>query len=146
MRKVFSLVLMSSLLLPASVNAALSWFSRANCTIVLPSPHPIIPPPILTFNESISWDFIITSRRYLATFSHHNLGAYANQSGTNHHPLFHTKSTGYQYTWRSYAGDISDSATLDWWVHGNHWLKDQRTGMQTYLGWTYARNCNLGEW
>lgn len=135
--------------------AALSWFSRANCQIALPDPLTLQgvpqPPVILNFNESISWDWIITSRRLLFTWSHHNLGAYANQSGTNHAPEFHSVSSNppsntYVLTWRSYAGDLNDDLSEDWWVHGNHWLKDQRTGYQTHLGNSEARDCNLSEW
>ncbi|GAB5415724.1 MAG: hypothetical protein Cons2KO_33270 [Congregibacter sp.] len=82
--------------------------------------------------------------RTLQTFSHHNVGGYANVAGTNHNQ-YHLKDSGVAYTWRSYAGDwLDDDPAYDWWVHGNHW-KNVR-GQWGAVTWTYARDCNLSEW
>ena len=124
-------------------NAILAWVSRANCGITLPLPHPSTG-SYVNFNESFTWDRPFFIKRTLQTFSHHNLGGYANHAGTNWAPEFHTVNTGVERTWRSWAGDLFDSPTLDWWVHGNHWRRYRR--FWGYLGWTFARDCNLGQW
>ena len=111
------IALMVNIGLTEKSEAALSWFSRANCA---------------TLNESISWDPY--AYHWLWTYTaHYKMG-----------PLKHKWNTGWKHTWRSYAGH-SDGATLGWYVKGRHWKYVPNVGVQE-LGWTSATDCNLGEW
>lgn len=137
-----SLLALSLCLTPLAANsAALTWFSRANCGV----PFPFAPFTGIYFNESISWTGITGPSYYLQTFSHHNLNGYALQDGSNWLG-YHYKDSGFDYTWRSYAGDLHSSTIPQQWVHGNHWLLDASVGVWYYLGYTFATGCNITEW
>lgn len=112
---VLSVALMNVICVGKS-EAALAWFSRANC---------------LTLNESITWDPFSTY--WLWTYTGHY------QNGV----LMHGWNTGWQLTWRSYAGH-SDGSFGGWYVWGNHYRLNY-TAM-IHLGSTSAVDCNLSSW
>ncbi len=90
MKKTITFVLLMSL--AGSANAALSWFSRANC---------------MTLNESITWDPY--ARYWLWTYTAHS----------ENFNFKHGWNTGWRLTWRSYAGHSDNSGY--WVVKGNHY-------------------------
>lgn len=128
-KKCYSLAMVAilsttSLMASTNANAALLWFSRANCL------------PLLNFNESVTWDPFGT--HYLHTYSGHYIyqasGVYTNYE--------HLLVDGWRWTRRSRTGHTSDSGSTTWYVWGNNRVYDINTNVVT-LYFTEATDCNL---
>lgn len=114
---VMSGILTISTLVPIKdADAALSLLSRANCA---------------SFNESVSWDPWAYNWLWTDSYHYHN-GIYK-----------HIISTGWAYTWRSYAGD--HELPGGWFVSGAHWRLSSSVGVY-WMGSTSAIDCNLSQW
>lgn len=101
----------------SNAEASLSMFSRANCG---------------GFNESLSWDPWAYNWLWSNTYHYYN-GVYQ-----------HGISTGWEYTWRSYAGHVNEGWG-GWFVSGMHWRWSSSVGTY-WMGSTSAVDCNLTSW
>lgn len=97
--------------------AALSMISRANC---------------FGFNESVSWDPLHSYYLWTTSYHYHN--------GT----IVHITDTGWQHTWRSYAGHAIEGWG-GWSVSGNHWRWSSSIGIY-WMGSTSGNGCSRLTW
>jgi hypothetical protein len=146
----FALRLLLGVLLVVSPLTAysetLTWFSRANCPVVV---VPWSPTTGLFVDESVTWTSFNGTEVPLYTATHHNLNGYALIDGSNWSGYHYLESVAppdwFEWNWRSYAGHAKSSGLPLTWVHGEHWLWVGFNGM-AFLGYTFATDCNLTEW
>lgn len=120
-----ALASLSILGLPTEANAALTWFSRANCIN----------------NESITWESF--GSHWLWTNSYHYRNGYYQHCENNASNA--CTGNSWQLTWRAAAVHWNEGLSGGWYVLGYHWRWSSSTG--TYLlGSTSATNCNATQW
>ncbi|MEX2506858.1 MAG: hypothetical protein WD406_08055 [Pseudohongiellaceae bacterium] len=147
----------------------LSIVSRADCAVSMPWP---LPDDTYVFNESISWS-VIARPFYLWVYSYHYenyAGGGLSPSVPPNHFMVHDGTYANSYAWwpiqtdwyfgiRAYAGDVlglapgtigngdqPHAAGAVERVQGDHYHLDIRSGIETYLGFTEAVDCNIFDW